>query len=392
MKKKNGFTLIELLIVVGIIMGITLLEFQKMKAGSDDMAAQQAGKEMGIAIEALNNYVVKYSSAFQDMNDSVKYANIFPSNCTAIAGDSDTCELNLSVLVREGLVPSGWTPVNNTIKTSYKAYVRRTPAGCASVSASNCNIEAMIRTVDPWSNGGNIVYNMLGSAVRQAGPSSGYVQTDASTGLDQANGLFGGWSMPVNSYPGMVDGQLMGVVKIQASTINQFINVDGSLAMLNDLNMGNYRVNNAKDVQLLGQSSLPRQAGSVKPMLSSLMPNYVLKGVYSVGDYDSDPVNGSVPIPVCPDATDSSNGIPRILVKMSSMYNEMYGGMSGGSAVTTSDSQLQMVQKTTPAFGGWNFYALEDSTAGRWRIYVRRFYDNGYIPGEALAEVYCLYQ
>lgn len=243
-------------------------------------------------------------------------------------------------------------------------------------------------TTNPWSydGGATVAYSMLGGAARQAGPSAGVTQGGVATGL------FGAWQLPEASYPGMVDGLLVGLLKIQSSTINQYVKLDGSLNMLGDLNMGNYRVNNVKDIQLLGQADLPRQSGAVAPMVSTLLPNYVLMGVFNVGDYDSDPVSGSVPLPVCPDQSDSSNGVPRILVKMASMYNEMYGAMGGGSPVSPTDTQAQMIAKTTAAYGGWNFYALQDTGANAWRVYIRRFYDNGYIPGEGLAEVYCVYQ
>ena len=125
-------------------------------------------------------------------------------------------------------------------------------------------------------------------------------------------------------------------------------------------------------------------------MVSDLASNWVLKNVYNVSDFDSNNTVGSVPRPTCADA-DASNGVPKILLKMNAMYNEMYGGMSYGEPVQPSDSQLTMMQKQIAAYGGWNFYALEDTSNNLWRVYIRRFYDNGYIPGEGLAEVYCYY-
>lgn len=374
----RGFTLVELLLVISIMMGLALLEFQKMKVSADEAAAQQAGREFGIVIDAMQTFVDKHMSEYQDMATP-------PSVCAAV--DADTCALDMSVFIREGLVPSGWQPSNRAIKTDYIAYIKRVPPAGGAINVTDYNIEGMIRTVNPWNNGGGIEYSLLGSAVRHAGPNAGLVKSGV------ADGLFGAWSMPSTRYPGMADGQMVGVVKVQASTINQYVRLDGTLPMTGSLDMGNNRVNNATDMQLLGPASLPRQGGTNIPMVSTLMPKYVLKGVYNVSDYDSDNVSGTVQQPVCPDTdpNDLTTGAPRILVKMTTLYNEMYGGSGGGQAVAPGDTQAQMMAKTTSSFGGWNFYALEDQSTKTWRVYVRRFYDNGYIPGEALAEVYCYY-
>jgi prepilin-type N-terminal cleavage/methylation domain-containing protein len=378
MNKNRGFTLIELMLVISIMMGLALLELQKMKVSSDDAVAQQAGREFGVVIDAMQTFLDKHMAEYQDMAS-------LPSGCSAV--DANTCALDMTVFIREGLVPSGWQPTNRAIRTDYVAYIRRVPPAAGAVNNTGYNIEGMIRTVNPWNFGGGIEYSLLGSAVRHAGPNAGLVRSGVAVGL------FGAWSMPVGRYPGLDDGQMVGVVKVQASTINQYVRLDGSLPMTGNLDMGNNRVNNANDMQLLGQVSLPRQGGTTTPMVSNLMPKYVLKAVYNVSDYDSDNVLGTVKQPVCPDTdpNDLTSGVPRILVKMSTLYNEMYGGSAGGEPAQNNESQDSMLSKTSPAFGGWNFYALEDQSTKSWRVYVRRFYDNGYIPGEALAEVYCYY-
>jgi hypothetical protein len=129
-------------------------------------------------------------------------------------------------------------------------------------------------------------------------------------------------------------------------------------------------------------------------MLSHLAPNWVLRGVYNIVDYDSDASatkdNSTVPRPTCADSDDSS-GIPKVLIKMTSMYNEMFSGLSDGTPVQPGDTQATQSNRLTSAYGAWNTFALEDLTHNRWQTYIRRFYDNGYIPGEGLAEVYCFY-
>lgn len=382
MRKNAGFSLVELMLVISIVLGLGLLEFQKIRSKAAAASAETAGADLGAVITALSTYAGKHMVEYQDMNNAAARPNIFPGVCSAI--DADTCQLDLAVLGRESLLDVGWTPYNAAVKSGYSAYVKRiAPAGGAA-SVNDYDIEVFVRTDSPWTISGLPLWSDLGAAARRAGGGAGVIRDGA------ANGVFGAWSVPVGKYPGMVDGQLAGVAKAQASIINQHLRVNGSLEMTKSLNMGNYRINNVNDIQLLGQASLPRQGASVAPMVSSLAPNWVLRAVYNVADYDSDASDGSVPIPTCADS-DSSNGVPKILVKMTSLYNEMYGGMSGGEAVLPTDSQAQIMAKTTSAYGGWNYYALEDTTNKVWRTYVRRFYDNGYIPGEALAEVYCYY-
>lgn len=374
----RGFTLMELLLVVAIMLGLGVLQFQKMKTEADDAMVLKAGRDHGAMLEALQIYVEKQAPQYQKM--------LVIPDCTVI--DVNTCQLDLLVLARQGLLPSGWQPFNAAIKSNYTAYIKRIPPSVVTTtpSPSDYDVEAFVRTDAPWMVGAgvNMAWSFLGAAVKHAGPLAGMVRNG------RAEGLFGSWSMAASKYPGIANGQLVGVAKSIASITNKYVRLDGTLAMKGALNMGNNRINNVRDIQLLGPSSLPRSAGTSGPMVSDLAPNWILKGVFSVSDYDADQVAGSVERPVCPDS-DASNGIPRILLKMNAMYNEMYGGMSFGDPSVPGDSQAQIMAKRTPAYGGWNFYALEDASANKWRVYVRRFYDNGYIPGEGLAEVYCYY-
>jgi prepilin-type N-terminal cleavage/methylation domain-containing protein len=381
MRSQKGFSLVELLLVIGVILALSLLEFQKIRVGAEQARSKTAGEDLGVLIEATRQHVGRHAVDYQNINDASRPA-MFPATCAQV--DADTCKLDLAVLSRESWVGGGWQPANVATKSNYSVFVKRVapPSGAASVN--DYNVEAFIRTDDAWTQGATILWSDLGAAVKQAGESAGMVQNGAATGL------YGAWSVPIGRYPGMAEGQLAGVVKVQASTMNQYVKVNGSVAMRGALNMGNYRVNNVNDIQMTGQASLPRQGVGVSPMVSSLAPNWVLKSVYNVADYDADNVAGSVPVPVCADS-DASNGVPKILVKMSALKDETVGGMSSGTGVGPSDTQAQQQAKLTPSYGGWNVYALEDTGAKVWRTYIRRYYDSGHVPGEALAEVYCYY-
>ena len=370
--KSLGFTLIELLLVLAIMMGLGALELQKMKKEAEDTLAKSAGVEIGKASEAMGVYISRHMNRIQLQADP----NCVP---TAVPG---ICEFNLLSLVQEGLMPTGWTTRNDALKKDYEAFVRIIPGGAGGPSENN--LEGLIFTSTPWLDGGasgDAKTAALSAAARAAGPSGGVSQANG------AIGLFGAWAIPAAAgYPGLSDGQLAAQTVIQASTLDAFLPRDGSRPMTGNLNMGGYRINNAQDMELLGPNSLQRNKN-----VSSLMPNWVLKGVHTVADYGMDPANGTVPRPVCPDSDGFSTGLPRIIVKMTSMHNEMFGGYSYGEPRPDPNAKVESAKTLIPAYGGWAFYALEDGASNTWRTYIRRFYDNGYIGGEGLAEVYCYY-
>ncbi len=370
--KSRGFTLIELLLVLSIIMGMGVMELQKMKREAEETMARSAGEDIGRAAEAMSAYLSRHMNRLQQQADP---------NCapTAVAG---ICQFDLLALVREGLMPNGWRGTNTPLKANYSAFVRLVPAGAGGGSINN--LEGLIFTTTPWLDGGDvgdIKIAALNAAARAAGSIGGVSRANG------ANGLFGAWSIPAAAgYPGLTDGQLAAQTVVQASTLDEFLPRDGSRPMTGNLNMGGYRINNAQDMQLIGPASLPRNK-----LASTLMPNWVLKGVYTVTDYGADAANGTVPRPICPDSDGISTGVPRILVKMTNLHNEMIGGFSYGEPRQDPNAQYESAKTLVPAFGGWNFYALEDSGTNTWRTYIRRYYDSGYIAGEGLAEVYCYY-
>lgn len=360
-----GFSLIELMLVLALIAGMSALAVTKLRREAEMSEAKVAGVDLAYASEAMTLYMKAHASALQTMTDP----NCLPS------GVADVCRLNLAILAQEGLMSAGWQPYNAAARSDYSGYVRRVPPVSGATVASDYNLESLLMTDLPWTSGGvGVSVLALNTAARAAGAIAGITRAGTAVGLSE------GWTMAAGRYPNMGDGQLVASAVAHTQAMGTYLPLDGSRAMKGELALNAYRLNNAQDITLNGN-------GMKNQKVSDLMPNWVLKGVYGVSDYDADNAGGTVPIPICPDSAGGA-GTARVLVSMQSLYNEQFGGYVSGVAGNT---PADAIMSLNGAFGAWNFYALEDSGSGVWRTYIRRFYDNGYIPGEGMAAVYCYY-
>lgn len=383
-KKNAGFTLIELLLVLGVIMGLSVLELQKIKNQSDQERAKLAGQELSRVHEAFKSYMHLKRYEFQRMGDASRE----DPNCVVVPGNPDVCELNLGAAFAQAqLMPAGWAGDFNILKTTLRGYIRRIlPVTVTSPTVDDYNLEGIIFANDPWMEGffgANPRQDLLGVAAKEAGAFAGYSFGDSASNRGGV-GLFGGWSVPYGVYPGLTNYQLMTVHQVQSTVLNQFVRLDGTLPMTGDLNLGDYRINNVSDMELMGSDV---GTNGKKQKVSSLMPNWVLKGVYSVVDVDADPVNGTVFKPYCADSDLASKGLPRILVRWTGLYNDMSGAaQSGSQAPTTEQAHASLM----PPFTAWDFRAY-DADNETWHIKIKKYYDGGFVSGTGLAEVYCYY-
>ncbi len=395
--KKTGFTLVELLLVLSIIIGLGVVEIRKLKDQSETKLALEVGRQMALVTKGLERYLDANRYRLQRMGnptdgdrnwDATNWSDPY---CTVSATDANLCEIDLTKLGQMGVLPLGWTPEFNALRTSFVAYVRRSlPANLTTyISEDDYNLEAVIFTKDPWREGwdsGPVEVGLLGLAAKEAGPAVG-ISLVNDAGDNVIRGLFGAWEIPGGEYPGVSEGQLVGLTSTSASIMNKFVQTDGTLEMTGDLNLGDYRINNVMDIELLGNDGNGTTATKKNQMVSSLMPNWVFKGSYNVVDYDADPVNGTVPKPYCPDSNFANQGIPKILVRWASLYNDMEGHYAAGSARRTP----QEAQNTlVPAFNGFEVRAF-DADVSTWHVKIKKFYDAGFIAGQGFAEVYCYY-
>ena len=368
----KGFSLIEILLVIGILMGVGVLEMRRDVAKANEMAAVAVGKQIALIGGAVEQYMVAHTSSLQNMSDP---------NCVA---SGNYCTITMSALINDGLLPADF---QNVVKFggTYVARVLRVspplpskagsicvnanpaPVGCpvpypsGAVPFWQWGLQGIVFTSDTWrTNTGLVEWSLLGAAARQIGPLGGVTQSGAATGL------YAGWTADSAFGSGIGDGQLVYLTGGQVNLWGQFVRRDGTIPMTGNLDMGKKNVMNMRDMFLNGAPTNPRNKN-----LSSLMPNWVFKGVYTAKDGEF------IPDPMC-----SGGGVAKIKLMMQLMQAtraSYYYNAGNNSAVYETNSWA------VPVVGGWtvNFkesYNQNDATGS-----------NTGTSGEGLAELYCHY-
>jgi hypothetical protein len=242
--------------------------------------------------------------------------------------------------------------------------------------------------------------SLLGQAAKAAGPLGG-----VSNGAG-ANGLYAGWTISNPDFGnGLSDGQLVYLAGSQVNLWSQFLRRDGSLPMMGNLDMGSFNVMKMSDMFLNGPATNPRNKN-----VSSLMPNWVFKGVMSAQS------GAFIPEPLC-----ENGGEPKIKVMMqvmqgtkSSMYFENVVGSGAFPAITTTDPDLaraQANQQLADSAAKHTLTSWADPTSGGWLVYFQDIFSQDdattheycagnpggaackpmKIEGKGLAELYCHY-
>lgn len=405
-KTNKGFTLVEILLVIAILMAVGVMEMRRDVAKANEVAAAAVGKQMALIGDAVDRYMAKRGGLLQAGTDP---------NCASAGA---YCELDMGALIADGLLPATF---ENVVKFggSYKARVRRvvpplpdqeaavcsraqpTPIGCpfpypgGGVPTWQLGLQGLVFTSASWRDGSTVNWTMLGEAAKHAGPLAGVSQGTAPIGL------FAGWNAAGAFGTDFSDGQLVYITGTQSALWSQFVRRDGTLPMTGNLDMGAYNVMNMRDLFLNGPPTNPRNKN-----LSSLMPQWVFKGVYSV-DEAADPPQNFVPEPVC-----GNGGLPRIKVLMQLMkgtraayYNETPGGPAMGvdaasnPSLTTEQLAQQASDLLAGAAAGHALYSWAEQISGGWLVHFRHNYNQTdktgdtapVIRGSGLAELYCHY-
>lgn len=391
-KREKGFTLIEILLVLAILMGVGVMEMRRDAAKTNEIAATAVGKQMALIGQAVELYMIKHTSALQSMSDPT---------CVATG---DYCDLPIASLIAGGYLQSDFI---DSVKFggSYVARVARippplptqaaticpgtmpTPIGCPSpypggaVPLWQWGLQGLVFTTNAWTDGGaGINWAMLGLAAKQAGPLAGVTQAGAATGL------FAGWSITAGFGPGLNNGQLAYATGSQVNLWSQFVRRDGSMPMTGTLDMGSYNLMNMRDMFLNGPETNRRNKN-----LSSMLPNWVFKGAYSLDESTTPPQN-FVPAPVC-----NGGGEPKIKVLMQLMKGTRAQFYQDTGALSTSDQATAQSLLAPNAATHWlNSWA--DVVPGGWLVH---FQDNfrqddatgttTSTKGSGLAELYCFY-
>lgn len=417
-KRRSGYSLIELLLVIGIISAMMLIETLKQYDEIQSAQAELVAKHMKKLAGATETYMVQNQASLQSMGSAA------PPFCVMTAG---LCVLDIEKALMKPGTLTNWTPTTPWLSTyvvAIRAERMAAPSGvnCSSASgicpvdASANDLKAVIVTKEPWADGNAVKLKSLGLAVRAAGSTAG------ATNASVVQGYNGGWTAGVADNPEIATGQLAMVVYLASGKTSLFLDAAGTKPLAGDFNFGNQRIENVKDIEFkpamtkdntpVGPSAAYNYSKSLK--ISSLMPNYVLKGVF----YGKD-IEGGFPVekPVCPDQEEGEIdivtgrlirfvGSPKIKVTMVGVQNDQFGGYSWGQPALSQNEALSEPSYVKRAFGGWNIWAdggaeqephnslgtsAADYTPNYWQVYARRFYDGGYVRGEFMAEVFCYY-
>lgn len=401
-KPQKGFTLIEILLVIAILLAIGVMEMKREVAKSNEIVATAVGKQLALVGQAVDKYMVAKTNLLQTMTDP---------NCDSTGA---YCTLNVAALISEGFLHAEFV---NSVKFggTYEVRVRRiapptpsqaslvcgiqpTPIGCpvpypgGTIPAWQFGLQGLVSTTAVWTDNGSVPnWAMLGEAAKQAGPFAGVSQGGVPTGL------FVGWSAPNVFGADLGDGRLVYVTGSQVTLWSQFVRRDGSLPMLGTLDMGANNIMNMRDMFINGPATNPRNKN-----LSSMMPHWVFKGVYSV-DESVDPLPGTtntnrpnfVPAPVC-----TNGGTPKIKVLMQLMkgtkaaYNNTQSvGLPAPSSDPVVDNAFLANNPAVHVLNSW-----AEDVGGGWLVHFQDRFNqtdktgsSSVVKGSGLAELYCHY-
>jgi type II secretory pathway pseudopilin PulG len=385
----RGFTLIEILLVIAILMGISVMEMRRDSAAANALAAAATGRQAALVGAAVDQYLAAHPGRLQTMTDP---------NCVS---SGNYCDLSFAALIAQNYLPASF---DNTVSFggSYGVRVLRVAPPLPAQAASICStgnpaplgcpvpypsgtvptwqyaLRAAVYTQQPWmiGSGASVNLNGLGEAARHAGPQAGIARGGV------VNGFGGSWSIGAEFGLPWVDGQLVYLAGSKASLWSQFLDADGTRPMTGNFDAGSYNLMSMRDMFINGPISNPRNKN-----LSSMMPNWVFKGVYAAKDGDF------VPSPVC-----EGGGVAKVKVLMQLMKGTKAGFYydNGGFTTTTSQATAQAQLAANAARHQLNNWA--DATAGGWIVHFQDKFNqddasgnSSLVTGEGLAELYCHY-
>lgn len=237
---KKGFSLLEITLVLGIGAAMAFMKFQDMKSDQENIIANTVGSQMKQMGEAINSYIsVRYDKLSTLSSSSSQTSDPGPRTCSASG-----CEITYQTLVNEGLLPAGNTGVN-VQKSAYKIVLKRTG------TATNYDINGLVITTLPWSEGNRIRYDLLGKAIQTAGIDSGMTQS-----ATVVSGSGGQWTENQNSYAGInAAGLLAYRVGYGSVEYSVYLRRDGTLPMTGALNIGSNDINNIGDITAAGTAT-----------------------------------------------------------------------------------------------------------------------------------------
>lgn len=223
-----GYLLIEAALALALS-GILLYYQlgQQQRALAEQMGATQ-GDQMKTLADGLNAFTVTHYNAIL--------------NNAAVPGVAVTRQPTVPELAALGFVPTAFS-ANNFFGGGYTSNLSLNPPACV---LPNCNITGYVAMTTPVLVSGVYNPNVVGAALAKMGADGGASNVTAPATI---SGFNAGWSIP-NPVGGTPAGILAMRVGSGAAQFAQFLRRDGSLAMLGNLDMGNFSISNAGTISI----------------------------------------------------------------------------------------------------------------------------------------------
>lgn len=227
----KGFSLIELILVLGLSSLIFLGVLSMEKRRVETLKAESAGQQVEEVGKALSSYIANQRSA---LNSNIPLNTTVNIPLTVLQGSTS------GVYQGKQYLPQVFSPLN-AFGTGYILQIRNN--GGDSLTGIVITDAAVVDET------GAVRYDWLGYAARVAGAQSGM---SFFTGT-QVTGLNAGWIIPKIQFSSInVAGQLAYRVQYQGSFDDVYLRRDGLYSMNGNLNMGNYNIRDATDINFNG--------------------------------------------------------------------------------------------------------------------------------------------
>lgn len=240
--KKNGFTLIELILVLGIvaIAFVTVLGYIKRMA--EQTRAEAAAEQFVEIGKALGNYISRESGNLLSCVSAG--SSITVTGLTFLQSSTGTTTAGTCTLNNRQLLPTTLN-TNNLFGVGYTISIQNTASGSLGglvISSGPIKDPSMTTTV--------VRYDWIGFAMKKAGAQSGMTFIGSPNTM---TGLGAGWALTSADYASINQVGLFGYrVGYQGTYDDVYLRLDGAYPMKGNLNMGNYNVNNATDINYNG--------------------------------------------------------------------------------------------------------------------------------------------
>ena len=278
-KNKNyGFTLIELLLVLGIgsmaLMSLISYENKKLEITKGESVGQQY-EEIGKAFSA---YVSNNNSDFTTLVPTPGSTAEIPICAIQDApAGAPACSLP-----RRNYIGASLTDIDG-FGNRIRLFVRNNGL----TNGTAISYSGLVLSDGPTTDEtGSVRYDWLGYAMRKAGSASGITFLNNT----QLSGLNAGWTLNNTQYPQINKAGLLAYrTGLQNNYDDVYLRRDGLYPMTNDLNMGNYSIRNATDINFNGWLN------GNNALLNNLTAGYIYNNgnMYNEGNIETTSVRGS---------------------------------------------------------------------------------------------------